>query len=239
MKKFTILSITATIILLGSCKGETEKPKVIYEDAKNTVKEIVKDTTQIKIADLPIYMEGSNCLIHPIGDYRIYDRNSKMSYGSTSGEGSFTISNTSEFEITGYLSDLKFQTIGSDSLKSLTDKPILIQRATYLKAKFDNSKQKFMIYVLSDSDTNKDGKLDSNDIQSLYISRQTGEKFTKLSIAFQELLDWNFIEIQNRLYFRTIEDINKNGEFDKSDKVHYQFVNLSNNDWKVESYEPI
>ncbi|WP_309609345.1 hypothetical protein [Flavobacterium sp.] len=239
MKKFAILSIIAATILLGSCKDETEKPKVIYEDAKNSVKAIVKDTTQIKIADLPIYMEGSNYLIHPIGDYRIYDKSSKWSYGATSGEGSFTISNTSEFEITGFLSDLKFQAIGSDSLKSLTDKPILIQRATYLKAKFDNSKQKFMIYVLSDSDTNKDGKLDSNDIQTLYISQLTGERFTKLSVAFQELLDWNFIEVQNRLYFRTIEDINKNGEFNKSDKIHYQFVNLSNNDWKVESYEPI
>jgi hypothetical protein len=52
-------------------------------------------------------------------------------------------------------------------------------------------------------------------------------------------LDWNFLEIQNRLYFRTIEDNNKNGEFDKTDKVHYQFVNLLNNDWNVESYEPI
>ena len=239
MKKIAILYISILSILFVSCKDEAEKPKVIYEDAKTVVKEIVKDTTQIKIADLPIYMEGSNCLIHPIGDYRIYDRNSKMSYGATSGEGSFTISNTSEFEITGYLSDLKFQAIGSDSLKSLTDKPILIQRATYLKGKFDNSKQKFMIYVLSDSDTNKDGKLDSNDIQSLYISQLTGERFTKLSVAFQELLDWNFIEIQNRLYFRTIEDINRNGEFDKSDKIYYQFVNLSINDWKVESYLPI
>jgi hypothetical protein len=239
MKNLSKYTLFAFLLLIVSCREEAEKPKVIYEDAKQTAKAIVKDTAQIKVADLPVYIEGVNYLIHPIGDYRIYDRNSKMSYGSGSGEGSFTISNTSEYEITGYLSDLKFQEIGSDSLKSLTDKPILIQRATYLKTKSENPKNKVMVYVLSDSDTNKDGKLDSNDIQTLYISQVSGARFTKLSTELQELLDWNFIEIQNRLYFRTIEDNNKNGEFDKTDKVHYQYVNLLNNDWKVESYEPI
>ena len=43
---------------------------------------------------------------------------------------------------------------------------------------------------------------------------------------------------QNRLYFRCIEDINKNGAFDKNDKVHYHFVNLLADEWKVEVYTP-
>jgi hypothetical protein len=41
------------------------------------------------------------------------------------------------------------------------------------------------------------------------------------------------------LYFRTIEDTNKNGEFDKGDVIHYNFVNLLSNDWKSETYKPI
>ncbi|WP_310556368.1 hypothetical protein [Flavobacterium sp.] len=238
--KLVIKYSIALLFLAVSCREEAEKPKVIYEDAKQAVKSVIKDTTQIKIADLPVHMEGTNHIIHPIGDYRIYDKSSKMSYSSGgSGEGSFTISNTSEFEITGYLSDLKFQEIGTDSLKSLTDKPILIQRVTYLKTKSENPKSKIMVYVLSDLDTNKDGKLDSNDIQTLYISQVSGQRFAKLSTELQELLDWNFIEVQNRLYFRTIEDINKNGEFDKTDKVHYQYVNLLDADWKIEEYKPI
>ena len=51
-------------------------------------------------------------------------------------------------------------------------------------------------------------------------------------------MDWNIIEAQNRLYFRCIEDINKNGAFDKNDKVHYHFVNLLADEWKVEGYNP-
>ena len=66
-----------------------------------------------------------------------------------------------------------------------------------------------------------------------------GTNFTKLSDDLQELLDWNIVEVQNRLYFRTIEDINKNGAFDKKDTVHYFYVNLLDKEWKVEEYMPI
>ena len=55
---------------------------------------------------------------------------------------------------------------------------------------------------------------------------------------FQEVIDWNVIEKTNRLYFRSIEDVNKNGAFDKNDKVHYHYVNLLANEWKVEIYTP-
>jgi hypothetical protein len=238
MKTRSIYISSLLILLLLGCKNDTEKPKVIYEDVKKVVAP-KKDTTQIKIADLPIHLQGTNFLIHPIGDYRINEGRSKTNYSSGYEEGSFTISNTSDFEITGFLSDLKFQEIGTDSLISISDKPILIQRATYLKTRSENPKHKILVYVLSDSDTNKDGKLDSNDIQSLYVSQMGGKNFTKLSSELRELLDWNFIEVQNRLYFRTIEDNNKNGEFDKNDKLHYQYTNILDNNWEVIEYKPL
>jgi hypothetical protein len=43
-------------------------------------------------------------------------------------------------------------------------------------------------------DTNKDGKLDTSDIKALYLSKISGEKFTKISSDFQELIDWKLIE---------------------------------------------
>jgi hypothetical protein len=78
-----------------------------------------------------------------------------------------------------------------------------------------------------------------NDIKSLYISNADGKGFKKLSQDVQELIDWNLIEAQGRIYFRTIEDINKNGAFDKNDKVHYHYVSLLNADWTVADYEPV
>ena len=186
-------------------------------------------------------MEGTNYLIHPIASLNLYGGSSKSKYDSSSSVSStsFKISNYGENEITGYLQNLKFQEIGSDSIKALTDKPILIQTATYLKSVSDKTKQQVLVYSLADMDTNKDGKLDTNDIKSLYISEISGNRFTKVSTDFQELIDWNLIEAKNRLYFRTIEDTNKNGQFDKNDVIHYHYLDLSNKGWKVFDYNPI
>jgi hypothetical protein len=38
-----------------------------------------------------------------------------------------------------------------------------------------------MVYTLTDSDTNKDGKIDTSDIKTLYLSDISGENFTKVS----------------------------------------------------------
>lgn len=237
MKKAAVL-LAGIAILFASCKKEeTEKPKVIYENAKSK-SEKPADSSQIEIADLPIQIPGTNFLIHPIGDYRVYEGKSKASgYGYE--KGSFTISNYSEFEITGFLQNLKFQEVNSDSIVALTDKPVLIQTATFLKALADKTKQQTMVYTLADMDTNQDGKLDASDIRSLYLSDSNGGRFTKISEQFQELIDWNLIESKNRLYFRTMEDTNKNGEFDKNDVLHYHFVDLTDKEWKVQDYNPI
>ncbi|HEU4789951.1 MAG TPA: hypothetical protein VFS71_09710 [Flavobacterium sp.] len=240
MRTSHFVYIGISLLLLASCKEEIEKPKVTY-DASKVGRELTKaDSTQIKIADLPIQMEGTNYLIHPVGDLSVYEKGTKNRYGSSSvNDLSFTISNASEYEITGFLQNLKFQKIGSDSIKALTDKPVLIQTATYLKTISDKINKQIMVYSMMDMDTNKDGKLDVSDITTLYLSEISGDKLTKVSPDLQELIDWNLIESQKRLYFRTVEDTNKNGKFDSKDVVHYNYIDLADKDWKVESYNPI
>lgn len=239
MKIITRYISFLTITLLVSCKQEKQTPKVIYEEAKEIIEPKKIDTTSIKIADLPIHMEGTKFLIHPVGDIRVYDDYSKVYGSSKTNQVSYAISNYNRFEITGYFENLKFQHIDSTNVKPLTENKIQIQTVTFLNTIAEKSKKQILVYILVDSDTNKDSKVDQNDIKSLYISNIDGSKFTKLSEPLQELIDWNIIEVQNRLYFRCIEDINKNGAFDKNDKVHYYFVNLLSEEWKVEEYMPI
>lgn len=240
MRKLHIALLGLSALFITSCKEDIDKPKVIYDGA-NKSKEIAKlDSTDIEIADLPIHMEGTNYLIHPVGDLSIRERGIKTRYGSSSvNDLSFTISNYGENEITGFLQNIKFQKIGSDSIKALTEEPVLIQTATYLKSVADKTKNQIMVYTMVDMDTNKDGKLDTSDIKALYLSEISGNKLTKLSDSYQELIDWNLIESNNRLYFRTVEDTNKNGQFDKMDVVHYNYVDLSNKQWKIVSYKPV
>jgi len=232
---FKITVIIALSIFVSCKKREEEKPKVIYETSKE--KTTVKiDTTQIKVADLPIHMEGTNYLIFPVGNLKNDGKGYKSSYEAEEG---FTVSNYGEYQITGFLQNLKFQEIGKDTIYALTERPVLIQTATYLKTITDKFKKQLLVYSLTDIDSNKDNKLDTNDIKSIYISDISGKNFTKLSADFQELIDWKIIDVKSRLYFRTIEDTNKNGEFDKDDKIHYNFVNLLDKDWKAQEYNPI
>lgn len=240
MKKAVVM-MAALAGLVTGCRQDKETPKVTYEGKKPERAAAVKsDSAQIKVADLPVLMEGTDYLIHPIGDIRVYDDVSR-SYGTTrtNNNVSYAISNYNRFEITGYLENLKFQHRDSLTLYTLTDKKIQIQTATYLNTIADKYKKKLFAYTLVDTDTNKDGKTDANDIRSLYISDSSGKGFTKLSGDMQELIDWNIIDAQGRLYFRTIEDINKNGAFDKNDAVHYFYVDLLAAGFTPVAYEPV
>jgi hypothetical protein len=237
MKNFTFYISLILMVTLVSCKKEeSPKPKVIYQDTSKAKTEVPEDTTQIEIADLPIHMEGTNYLIFPIGTVSSDKKGIKSSYDSNTG---YTVSNYGEYQITGYLQNLKFQEIGQDTIYALTQKNVLIETATYLKNIAVKTKKQLMVFTLADSDTNKDNKLDNNDIKSLYVSDISGRNFTKLSVDFQELIDWNLIEAKSQLYYRTIEDTNKNGEFDKEDLLHYFFVDLLDKTLKSTEYKPI
>ncbi|VXB54534.1 conserved hypothetical protein [Flavobacterium sp. 9R] len=240
MNKKLIIGSLFFVLLIVSCQKEVEKPKVIYDSSSKNTMAPKLDSSKVEIADLPVVMEGTDYLIHPIGDLRIYERGTKSKYGSSAvNDVSFTISNVAQYEITGFLQNLKFQKIDSDSIRPLTDKPILIETATYLKTVSDRIKKQILVYTMVDADTNRDGKLDTNDINTLYLSTISGEKFTKVATDLEELIDWNLIEASNRLYFRTIEDTNKNGQFDQKDVLHYNYIDLNKNDWKVIRYSPI
>ncbi|MGG7035500.1 MAG: hypothetical protein ACI7YS_09955 [Flavobacterium sp.] len=241
MKKTSVLLALLTVFAVSGCKQEKETPKVIYEDeAQKKKPKKDKVESDFAIADLPLQIQGTKYLIHPVGNYRVYEGNSKMSYGSSNADkGSFVVSNYNRFELTGFLQNIKFQHIDSSSVKPLTSNPVLIETMTFLNTIADKSKLQLLVYTLADQDTNKDGEVNSNDIKTLYISKIDGSSLMKLSADFQEVIDWNLIESKNRLYFRTIEDTNKNGQFDKDDFIHYNFVDLLNKEWTVMNYDPI
>ncbi|MFY8010306.1 MAG: hypothetical protein ACOVNW_11420, partial [Flavobacterium sp.] len=117
MKKYPFyIALVLALTTIGCKKEEAPKPKVIYQDAAKTKIEVPEDTTQIEIADLPINMEGTNYLIFPIGTVSGDKKGIKASYESNTG---YTVSNYSEYQISGYLKNLKFQEIGKDTIYAL------------------------------------------------------------------------------------------------------------------------
>lgn len=238
MKRILITLLLAALVI--SCKKEEvpATPKVIYEDAaKAAPASDKKDTVDVRVADLPVQVEGSRYLMHPIGNARVTRSSGKYESGYTQ-DVSFRVSNYDRFEFTGYLKNIAFQHQDSTAFRKLTDKDITIYTATYLSGLQDRKKAPVIVYSLADSDTNRDGKLDENDIKSLYISAADGKRFTKLSADMQELIDWSFVDSQDRLYFRCAEDTNKNGRFDAKDIIHYHYCTVTK-DWTSVAYDPI
>jgi len=238
MKNILILGIA--ILLFTSC-GTDNKPKIVHAENNGTeIPELKKDTTFIEVSDLPIQIDSTNYLIHPIGDFRIEDKRGKIIYKSSGyGSKNFSVSNYGGYRISGNLSNVKFQHIDSEKLSALTENVIKIKSLTFLRKVFDNTKKQLLVYEVTDKDTNQDRKLDFNDINTLYISKINGTDFRKLTDTNQELIDWKIIESKNRLYFRTIEDTNKDGEFDKKDIIHYKYVDLNSDNLKITEYKPI
>lgn len=219
--KFKYL-ISVSIVALFSCKKEEIKPKVKYTPRDN--KMVVKDTSKMELVDLPIHFKGSSALIYPVGSLTVDELKSRGNYDSNSYKGSqsFSVSNFMDDEITGFLTNLKFQTETSDTLKVLTDKNILIERVSYV------NEAKTLVYVLEDEDSNQDNILDENDLKVLYVSNENGTNFIKLSPELHQIIDWNYIQKTNKIYFRSLEDSNKNGNFDKKDKFHFYYYDLKN-----------
>jgi hypothetical protein len=225
------------ICIFISCNKEVEKPKVSYTKKSTKTEKPQKDTTKVVVADLPIQFEGTKFLIFPVGLINNFENSSKYESSSRETEPNFNVSNDMDNEITGFLTNLKFQNINNETFTDLTEKPIFLETTTYLKTIANKTKKQILLHQLADSDTNDDGKLDSNDIKSIYLSDISGSNFTKVSTDLHEIINWKIIESQNRLYFKSIEDTNKNGAFDKSDMVHYSYVNLLDKDWKAVEYK--
>lgn len=237
MKK--ILLYITPLLLLISCKKTSETPKVIYTPTENiSEKTITIDSSRIQVADLPIHIEQTKYLIFPVGDVRIYE-SKDQTYSSKTSSTSYSISNYNRYELTGYLTNLRFQHIDSTTFRTLTSQVLEIHTVTYLEDFAKKNNKDVLVYTLADQDTNKDGKINSNDIKTLYISNINGQNFLKLSKELEELIDWNWVEVQNKLYFRTIEDINKNGNFDQKDNVNYFFVDLKKTPWEAVQYNPL
>ncbi|MDO4729265.1 MAG: hypothetical protein Q4B43_09745 [Bacteroidota bacterium] len=238
MKKI-LLHIIPLIIMIG-CKKDVETPKLKYTESENTVPEtsVIVDSSRVQVADLPIHIDNSKYLIFAVGDVRIYESKDQK-FSSKIASTSYHISNYNRYEITGFLSNLKFQHIDSTEFRPLTSQILEIHTVTYLQDFYTKNNLGVLVYTLADQDTNKDGIINSNDIKALYLSLINGQQFVKLSKELEEVIDWDFVETQNRLYFRTVEDINKNGNFDQKDNVNYFYVDLKKMPWEAIQYNPL
>ena len=240
-----ILQLLAIITSLSLCFCRTDpKPTVVYpKDSTEQVteKQLVVDTTLVLTGELPVHFDSTDYLLFPIGPIRVYSRGSSKIYlgSGSSRDKFFSIGYLSGTKFTGKLDNVMIQHLDSSNFRPLTSQNIKIRSFQFLESIRKRTDLQLVVLEVTDRDTNKDGALTYDDIESLYLSYLNGVNFKKLTVEFQELLDWKILAINKRLYFRTLEDTDKNGEFNKKDKIHHFFVELEDNEFKVVEYDPL
>lgn len=243
----TILSSVFFAIILSSCGDK--QPKIDYTNQNQsdslTMDSIVADTTKILIAELPVYFDSTEYLVHPIGFISINERESKriLKMGSYSdmdySNSEFSIESYREDYFSGNITNLVFENIRTKNQTLLTDKALNINYVQYLRDLSKKIKRHYILYSVIDMDVNHDGNLDSQDINAMYISDLDGTNFTKITENFHEYNGGKMIIQDLKYYFRTIEDYNKDGVFNKVDKYHYYYIDFSNDSYKVVEYNPL
>ena len=235
MYKF-IPILSFILFLLASCHEEP-RTAVDYANLKDQT-EIKRDSSTVIIEELPVEIDSTEYLIYIIGEPAnlSYGKIYSSFSGSSTNDKSFSVINSYRSELSGNIHNVKFQKLESDTINQLTNQTIRINSINFLREIFNTSKKQYLVYSIYDRDTNSDNKLDSKDLQTLYLSKIDGTSFTKITPELQELIDWKIIKVQNRLYYRTLEDVDKNGTFDKKDKLHYFFIDFDQKELKPEEY---
>ena len=172
MKKIFVIALLFG--LLTSCYESN--PKVVYNDQLDSLaNQVLVDTLAIKVAGLPIHFDNTNSLIHPIGKYKptVNGRKAFMSSYSSSSSG-MVFFYKSKNSVSGDIDNLKFQHIDSSGFYQLTDNQLKIREFSFIGKKHNSCDVKVLIYSITDKDTNRDKRLDDDDIESLYISDVDG-----------------------------------------------------------------
>lgn len=227
MKNIVVLFLLAG--LLFSC-SEPRVPGVVASDepaSVQTMDSLIEDTTMVLNVHIPSLVDSARqILVHEI----YLEGNNKMKEGYYSKKG--------EYRDIPNMVNLIFEDLINHRKYLLTKNQIRISSYNQLWSRAGN---KYIVYRVIDRDYNKDGKMNSDDIESLYISSIDGTSFAKIS-KDRENVQYNnrdWIHSVDRYYFRTIEDSNKDGFFDIKDKMYHYYIEFTEGNYRVVEYNPL
>lgn len=235
-----LLIVLVTSLLFASC-GQ-DKPKIDYNETIDTtslVDDRMKDSTKILVSELPVKFDSTEILLFAIG---LVDLQERGGYGKM-GSGSYSDSDISSSyfnrdNLGGNFINIVFQETNGKERK-LTDKKIRIRSVNFLRDIFKKTKSSYLLYLIFDRDSNGDKELTHADLEALYISKADGSDFKKLTKELHEFYDWSLLTGENKVYFRTLEDKNNDGELTNKDKFHYYIINFSGDNYSLTEYNPI
>jgi len=215
-----LLTILFFGFLLSSCKQiETDRntADVFKNQDETSSNEDKKSKTGNEfVADLPIKIDScSNFIVFQINELIEGKDKGKLDYSSKR-----TYSNN-------YLKNLFFQNIQTEEMNVLTTNKINIISYEQLYNANNEAEEVILYQVIDTFSKDKEDLV----LTSLYLSTSDGKKFEKISLNNHQLSSWRYFPELQKVFFKTIEDSDKNNKLDNLDK-HYMY-SVSIQDFKV------
>lgn len=249
MRVFFILSFTLLFTLSCHNRANMMSLNVDYSEKNRfnlpVTEYTPKATTHTMIVAPPVLFDGTQVLIQPCGLINENDEENMKEYefsGSKkeiSDEAGFYVEGILENTLSGRMSNLYFDDMSTNKKRLLTDNNIYIYTATYLRGIAEKTDKHYLMYSIYDTDSNKDGKIDSNDIVSMYISKLGGSDFKKITAENHEFLGGKLILPAKRCYYSTLKYKENEIEFSgKKGEYYYYYIDFSSDPYKVIEYNP-
>lgn len=230
MKSFLqkIIFASGILIVLYSCENDSKKA-VVIDETMTTADDfkIEQDTTVVKVLKLPVYIDSTQYLYHPVALERVFTTDDNYSLRSYKSAPQYWSSKYSNYTFSGSYANFTVENMATGKKVSVIKDQINISQVNIYNKLDHNPRVEFVLYQGNDLDTNKDQKLDNQDIQALFISNIDGTDFKKLSLDFEELVESKFIVENDKLYFQTQKDTNENGIFENEDGFRNYYVDLT------------
>lgn len=230
MKYQSFIKVTLLVLIfIGVSCGSNEKPQAIVDENTEVVDfTLEKDTTMVKVLALPVYIDSTQYIYHPTKLlHAVVNDRSTVSFKGGNYYESSSIHSNSTYEFNGNYAGFAIEHVKTGAIVNLTSKEIHFSKVRVYCKLEHNPRVEFVIYLGHDLDTNKDGKLNHNDLSALFISNLDGTGFVKLSADFENFRNYTFMVENDKLYFQTVKDTNKDGIFLNDDEFRNYVVDLT------------
>jgi hypothetical protein len=202
-------------ILLVSCTDSSQNNRVVgVKNHMNNNGISTGNNTILHLTELPIVLDSSNYIVFPIKMILASNDVSRFSYSKGGGYNN-------------YIENLIFQNIYTGKTHSLTDKDIHVVSYEPLYSTTKEA-EKIIIYQVIDSFPKDETKLA---ITHLYLGTNDGKLFKKISKPNHHVSDWKYLPKLKKVFFRTIEDTDKNNKLTNTDT--HAIFSVSIDDFKV------
>jgi hypothetical protein len=199
--------------------NESKKPQsLVYGDYMNL------DSTDFLL--IPFGMKTEEDI-----ENKVLKNRSSEEYGSeniiTSGYRSYKYNFYSlDF---GNCNNIIFYNKKTDETHLLLQKPAVISQFyfPYYNKEYTGKKYWFMLLGIHEEDTNKDGYINSEDGEKVYISDLTGKNMTQIAPDSTQLIDWYIDEKTNNILMKIRLDSNKDKKYNYNDDIEILKTSIS------------